>query len=71
MLHDGSEVKFPRTVMRMPGTEKWNQEALVKVGWTPYDLHQPRGPEVIFREKTDEKVENPKELISMARHVYI
>ena len=34
-------------------------------------MHQPREPEAVFQEKTDEKVENPKELISMARHVYI
>ena len=44
---------------------------LVKVGCTPYDLHQPREPEVVFREETDEKVGNPKELISMARQVHI
>ena len=53
--------------MRMPGIEKWDRGTLVKVGCTPYDLHQPREPEVVFREKIGEKVENPKELISMAR----
>ena len=71
MLHFGTEVKLARTIMRMPGAEKRDREALVKVGCTPYDLHQPREPEVVFREKTDEKVENLKELISLARQVYI
>ena len=34
-------------------------------------MHQPRKPEFVFREETEEKVENPKELIPMARQVYI
>ena len=41
------------------------------MGCTPHYLHQLREPEVVFRETTDEKVEHPKELISMARQVYI
>ena len=71
MLHDGSGVKLARTIMRMPGADKWNKDALVKVGCTPYDLHQLREPEVVFRETTGEKVENPEQLISMVRQVYI
>ena len=71
ILHNGSEVKLARTSIRMPGTEKWDKEALVKIGCTPYDMHQPREPEVIFRQKNDETISNPKELISMARQVYI
>ena len=71
MLHDGNDIKMARTILRMPGAEKWNKDALVRVGCTPYDLHQPREPEVIFREKTGEKVEAPEQLISMARQVYI
>ena len=70
IFHNGSEVKFARTIMRMFGTEKWDKEALVKIGCTPYDMHQPRELEVIFREKNDETIANPKELISMARQVY-
>ena len=61
-----------RTIMRMPGAEKWDKEALVKISCTPYTMHQPREPEVVFKEKKDEKVEGTfKELISMARQVYI
>ena len=59
MLHDGTEVKLARTVMRVLSAEKWNKDALVRVGCTPYDLHRPRKPEVVFQEKTGEKVENP------------
>ena len=40
MLHDGTSVKLARTVMRVPTNEKWNKEMLVKVGCTPYDLHE-------------------------------
>ena len=43
----------------------------MKIGCTPYDMHQPHEPEVIFREKNDETIANPKEIISMARQVYI
>ena len=60
-----------RTIMRMLGTEKWDKEALVKIGCKPYDMHQPRECEAIFREKNDETIATPKELISMARQVYI
>ena len=48
MLHNGIDVKLARTILRMPGAEKWDREPLVKVGCTPYDLHQPREPEVVF-----------------------
>ena len=71
MLHDGSEVKFARIILWMPGAEKWSKEALAKVGCTPYALHQPRETEIVFREETGEKVENLEQLISMARQVYI
>ena len=54
MFHDGTDVKLARTSLRMPGAEKWDREAMVKVGCTPYDLHQPKEPEVVFREKTGE-----------------
>ena len=59
ILHNLYEVKLARTIMRMPGTEKWDKEALVKIGCTPYNMHQPRDPEVIFREKKDENIEGP------------
>ena len=51
MLHDGTDVKLARTILRLSGAEKWVREALVKVGCTPYDLHQPREPEFVFFEK--------------------
>ena len=50
ILHDGSEIKLARTIMRMPGAEKWDKEALVKINCTPYTMHQPREPEVFFKE---------------------
>ena len=41
MLYDGDSIKLAQTVLRMPGAEKWNKEAMAKIGCTPYDLHQP------------------------------
>ena len=53
-LHDGDSIKLARTVVRKPGADKRNKEAMAKIGRTPYDLHQPPKPEVIFREKKGE-----------------
>ena len=71
MLHDGNSIKLARTVLRMPRAEKWNKEAMSKIGCTPYDLHQPREPEVTFREKKEEAHEEPMRKVVMARQVYI
>ena len=35
MLHDGIPIKLARTVLRMPGAEKWNKEAMSKIGCKP------------------------------------
>ena len=64
-------MKIAGTVVRVPTNEKWNKELLAKIGCTPYDMHQPREPEVIFKEKTDDKVGEPQQKITVARQVYI
>ena len=71
MLHDGSSIKLARTVLGMPGAEKWNKEAMSKIGCTRYDLHQPREPEVTFRERKEDVHEEPPRKVVMARQVYI
>ena len=35
MLHDGNWIKLARTVVRMPGAEKWNKESISKIVSTP------------------------------------
>ena len=71
MLHDGESIKLARSVMRVPDANKWDKDALTRVGSTPYDLHKPRESEVVFREKTDEDTVDFKDKVSMARQVYI
>ena len=71
MFHDGDSIKIARTVLRVPGADKWKKEAMAKIGCTPYDLHQLREPEMIFREKKEESKEEPQRKVIMARQVYI
>ena len=51
MLHESNSTNLTRTVLRMPEAEKSHKVAMSKTGCTPYDLHQPREPEVTLREK--------------------
>ena len=60
MLPDGDSIKMARTVFRIPSAEKWNKESMAKIGCTPYVLHQPREPEMMFRAKIEESKEQPK-----------
>ena len=55
----------------MPGAEKWNTEAVSKIGCAPDDLHQPREPEVTFREKKEDSHEEPQRKVVMAQQVCI
>ena len=69
MLHGGNSIKLARTVLRMPGAEKWNKEAKSKIGCTPHGLHQPREPDVFFREKKEETTEELQRKVVMALQV--
>ena len=71
MLHDGEYIKLARTVLTVPDGSGWDKEALTRVGPTPYDLHKPREPEVVFREQADEEKVDFKDKVSMARQVDI
>ena len=52
-------------------SETNDKEALSEVCATPWDLHRPRGPEVIFKDRPDKtKDENFDERVSVARQVY-
>ena len=53
MLHDGETMSLARTVMRMPTADKWSKDALSAIASTPYNLHVPNEPEVVFRETAE------------------
>ena len=53
MIFSDGEVRLARTVVRVPEVEKFDKEALTNVQATPWDLHQPREAEIIFKEKAD------------------
>ena len=51
ILFDGAtgSVAHARTLMRLPNAQKWSAEAIAAVSITPWSLHEPSKPEVIFR----------------------
>ena len=46
-------------------------EALAKIAVTPYNLHVPREPEVVFRKKDDEQPVPFADKVPVARRVYM
>ena len=55
MLYANDEVKFARTIVRVPEREKWSKDLLSAVKLTPRSLHRPRDSEIVFRDKVDEE----------------
>ena len=57
--------------MRMPTADKWNKESRSAIASTPYSLHVPKEPEVVFREVAEARdpLLNPK--VALSRQVYI
>ena len=51
MVHTCQEIGYARSVLRLAESRKWNSDELAKVASTPWDLHQPKDPEVVFRER--------------------
>ena len=70
ILHSDDGIKFARTILRVADSEKWNTEVVQKVNATPQSLHEPREPEVIFREPVP-RAEDPPAKQAVARQVYI
>ena len=52
ILYDGKteSVAYSRTIMRVPNAEKFEQDRLSSVSITPWQLHSPKEPEVVFTE---------------------
>ena len=71
MLYANDEVKLARTVIRVPELEKWNKDLLASVKLTPMSMHQPREPEVIFKEKVDKEQQEFVDKPMVSRQVYL
>ena len=46
-------VHCARTGQRLPDENKWNTEALQALSATPWSVHEPKDPEVVFKDKDD------------------
>ena len=53
MINDSGDIKFARTIIRMPEPDAFNKDELAKIDVTPWDLHVPREAEVIFKDKSE------------------
>ena len=71
MIHGGDEVKYARTVLRMPEANKFDKDELGKIASTPWDLHKPRDLEVVFKEKKEATGEVLQDKVAISRQVYI
>ena len=71
MIHDSGNIKFARTIIRMPEPDKLNKKALAKIAVTPWDLLVPREADVIFEDKSEGVQEVTKGKAVMSRQVYI
>ena len=51
MIYSDGELQCSRTIMRMPEAEKFSKDLLSGVSITPWDLHTPKQPEVVFQQR--------------------
>ena len=71
MIYGDDVVHLARTVTRVPESEKWQKDALANVKLTPYNMHVPTEPEVVFREKPNEGNDVPVDRMQLARQLYL
>ena len=71
MLYSEGEVRLARTVVRVPESEKWNKDKLAAIRSTPLSMHQPREPEVVFKEKANVEQSEFVDKLQLARQVYL
>ena len=71
MVHDDDEIKYARTVIRLPEVNKFQKDALSRVKAAPYDMHQAAEPEVIFRDKKEPEHQTFENKVALSRQVYI
>ena len=51
MVWDGQRVAFCRTISRLMDSQKWSSDELAKLRVTPWQMHTPTAPDIIFQEK--------------------
>ena len=71
MIYSDDRFRLPRTVVRVPGVDKWCKESLAGVRCTRWDLHVPPETEIIFKEKIDKGRGDFEEKVILARQPYI
>ena len=71
MLFADDGIKLARTITRVPETEKFDREMLAGVSATLFDLHQPRKPEVVFRERVDVGKDDFADQVPISRQIYL
>ena len=71
MIHRGDGVEYARTLFRLPEANKWDKEALAKIKATPWTMHVPSDPEVVFKEKKDSVEQPTPDRVIVARQPYL
>jgi hypothetical protein len=71
MIHCGDGIVYARTILRLPDDNKWSKEELAKIKATPWSLHVPSDPEVVFKEKKEIRPEEMKDKVIVARQPYL
>ena len=63
MVFSSGTARLTRTLERVPNPQKWNAEMVQDVTATPWHIHVPKSPEVIFRKKyeAEEAAKNAEE----------
>ena len=70
MIHVGDGIQYARTVMRLPGPNKWEKDRLAEIKATPWSLHVPKDPEVIFMDKKDAEPMTAADKLVISRQLY-
>ena len=71
MIHVGDGIQYARTVMRLPEPNKWEEDRLADIRATPWSLHVPKDPEVIFRDKKDADPTTAVDKLVISRQLYL
>ena len=71
IIFGNDRIEFARTMWRVSDSEKWNAQPLQRVDKSPKALHEPRGEEVVFRERTDPAAEPPAPKLLVSRDIYL
>ena len=67
MISHNNEIKYSRTILRLPDDEKWNRGMLQQLSVTPQALHVEPAPEVIFKPLPQDDPLKRKPDITMAK----